>query len=90
MFCTNIDGVEYRLNIYPNPANDQVTVYVDNLQNGAEVRIVDMLGKTVGSYSIAGGDNKVDIDLSALAEGVYLVRIVSNNNIATERLIINR
>ena len=88
--CTNIDGVEYRLNIYPNPANEQVTVYVDNLQNGAEVRIVDMLGKTVGSYSIAGGDNKVDIDLSALAEGVYLVRIVSDNNIATERLIINR
>ena len=88
--CNSIDGVEYRLNIYPNPANDQVTVYVDNLLNGAEVRIVDMLGKTVGSYSIAGGDNKVDIDLSALAEGVYLVRIVSDNNIATERLIINR
>lgn len=88
--CNSIDGVEYRLNIYPNPANDQVTVYVDNLQNGAEVRIVDMLGKTVGSYSIAGGDNKVDIDLSALAEGIYLVRIVSDNNIATERLIINR
>ena len=88
--CTNIDGVEYRLNIYPNPANEQVSVYVDNLQNGAEVRIVDMLGKTVGSYSIGRGDNKVDIDLSALAEGVYLVRIVSDNNIATERLIINR
>ena len=88
--CNSIDGVEYRLNIYPNPANEQVTVYVDNLQNGAEVRIVDMLGKTVGSYSIGRGDNKVDIDLSALAEGIYLVRIVSDNNIVTERLIINR
>ena len=88
--CSGIDEAEYRLNIYPNPAKEKVSVYVDNLQNGAEVRIVDMLGKTVGSYIIGRGDNKVDIDISAFAEGVYLVRIVSDNNIATERLIINR
>ena len=87
---TDLDGADYGVNIYPNPAHTVVNVDVPSLSGAAEVTVVDMMGKTVGRYTIADGNNSISIDVSSFAEGVYTVRIVSDSITLVERLVIKK
>ncbi|MDR2853982.1 MAG: leucine-rich repeat protein [Prevotellaceae bacterium] len=60
------------ISISPNPARDFVTI--DGIQSGETVTIIDLQGRTVLSAQTA------TINVSALPQGVYLVRV--GNNIA--------
>ena len=87
---TDLDGADYGVNIYPNPAHTVVNVDIPSLSGAAEVTVVDMMGKTVGRYAIADGNNSISIDVSSFAEGVYTVRIVSDSITLVERLVIKK
>lgn len=87
---TDLDAADYGVNIYPNPADNVVTLAVEGLSSEAEVTIVDMMGRKVGHYLIAQGSNSITIDVSPLAEGTYAVRIVSDNATIVERLVIKK
>ena len=87
---TDLDEASYGANIYPNPAHTVVNVDVPSLSGAAEVTVVDMMGKTVGRYVIADGNNSISIDVSSFAEGVYTVRIVSDSITLVERLVIKK
>jgi hypothetical protein len=72
--------------LYPNPANDVVTITTAKAQS--MVKIVDVTGKLVYTTII---NNQGSIDTSAFANGVYLVQISNENqfpNVA--KLLINR
>lgn len=58
-----------RLDVYPNPARDRVTVRVDASGNA---RILDMTGRTVWSGRIEAGRNELEV--THLPAGVYVVR----------------
>lgn len=87
---TDLDAADYGVNIYPNPADNVVTLAVEGLSSEAEVTIIDMMGRKVGHYLIAQGSNSITIDVSPLAEGTYAVRIVSDNATIVERLVIKK
>jgi hypothetical protein len=75
--------------LYPNPANNEVVVnFTSELTEQIELQIFDLAGKQMGTQRI----NKMvsPIDVSQFAEGVYLFRVLSNNNAKTERVIIKR
>jgi hypothetical protein len=56
--------------VYPNPATD--LIYVSNAE-GAEIEIVNMLGKVVAKIDSA--NNNQLIDLSEFAEGNYFIKV---------------
>ena len=87
---SDLDAAGYGVNIYPNPAHTVVNVDVPSLSGEAEVTVVDMMGKTIGRYTIADGNNSISIDVSSFAEGVYTVRIVSDSITLVERLVIKK
>ena len=87
---SDLDAADYGVNIYPNPADNVVTLAVEGLSSEAEVTIIDMMGRKVGHYLIAQGSNSITIDVSPLAEGTYAVRIVSDNATIVERLVIKK
>ncbi len=61
--------------LYPNPATTKINLQIPDIQK-ADVTIQNMLGQTVMST------NKViDIDVSALANGFYMVQVWVNGNI---------
>jgi hypothetical protein len=69
-----ISGLEenaLQINVYPNPAKDRVVI--EGIE-AAEVNAYNALGQVVKTVR---GTN--EIDLSGLAEGVYLVRITDEN-----------
>lgn len=66
--------------LYPNPANDMITIKAkNNFNQGDGVIIYDMLGKKLNETIVAAGVHKIDIPVLQLAAGVYVVRIFSGD-----------
>lgn len=68
--------------VYPNPANDFVTI---SDANGAQVRILDMLGRTLITKSVKS--NNETISINDLNNGMYMIQIVKDGNTSTQKLI---
>lgn len=57
--------------IFPNPANDNVTLQLNNSKPGS-VKIVDLVGNIVYSETIAG---HAKIDVAEFKNGIYFVSV---------------
>ena len=88
--CTVLETATYDIDIYPNPADNMVTVAVEGLTSAAEVVVIDASGRVVGRYRIAAGESSISLDVSSFAEGNYLLRIVSDAIDKVERLVIKK
>ncbi|PWH84850.1 T9SS type A sorting domain-containing protein [Brumimicrobium oceani] len=79
---------ETPLNIFPNPAQDFVTIKGDGLKDGGTVVFLDALGKEVKRAEIKSENAKLSV--SDLKRGVYFVNIRGNNGSKSnvQRLII--
>jgi len=77
--------------IYPNPANDHITIDCGNLANvsGWSIKIVNTLGQEVFSGAMNTQQYIVPLNLWG-GQGVYIVKIydASNNVINTKKIIL--
>lgn len=80
-----------QVNLYPTPASGSVTVDFGSL-NLAEVSlsISNVLGKEVKRIDFSNASGKRVLNLTDLAEGVYLVRVKSGPLDAVKRIIIRK
>lgn len=80
------------LDVYPNPATDVVTTKFSlTEQSNVAIEIVDMLGKvvkTVANKSLTAGTYEVPTSVAELANGLYLVKVTTDNGAITERISI--
>ncbi|MBN8670824.1 MAG: T9SS type A sorting domain-containing protein [Chitinophagales bacterium] len=74
--------------IYPNPTSDIINIDLNEINGKDKVRIVitDITGKQVHSSVI--GDTHNTISTSTWPKGIYMVNIVSNGNVATEKVVV--
>ncbi|WP_046743229.1 alpha-amylase family glycosyl hydrolase [Kordia zhangzhouensis] len=72
------------ITLYPNPASDTFKLN----KKVEEIHIYDVTGKQVKAFT-GGFEAGVTFNVSELTKALYLVKIVSNQGIATKRLIIN-
>lgn len=72
--------------IYPNPANDKLTVYLRNGSESGTIEIMDQYSKTVVSKNINAEKNQIDI--SNLSKGLYLVHFNNGQQQITQKLIV--
>ena len=70
--------------VYPNPANQQLTVA--NLNGAAQLSIYDINGRCV--YALQADKNNVQVDVSTLPNGVYFVHITSKHATYIEKLVV--
>ena len=79
--------------IYPNPATDYATIVI-NLEEASEVNVtvVDLAGKVISNtrYGKAQGEMAYQVNVSDLNAGIYLVKIDTENGIATKRLTVSK
>lgn len=68
--------------LYPNPSTGQMQ-FNYSLQEGQQgkLMIVDLMGKQLSSYSMAAGENTLSINESSLPNGIYLYRVIVNNEV---------
>lgn len=77
----------YSWEIYPNPANNN---FILNLEKDTEgiYTVYSITGKIMVRKNFNAAVSQ--IDCSKLAEGTYLVQVISNGTSSTKKLIINR
>ncbi len=79
--------------VFPNPASDQINLTF-SLVNPDEIniRVYDMVGKTIGKTAIQGikGYQKIELDklIDISESGVYLIDISADNQTITKRVSI--
>ena len=79
---TNIvNGNSKVINVYPNPTNGFINIA--NAEN-SKITVYNIIGESL--VSITNNKSIAKIDISNLAEGTYIIRIVSNNNATTKRI----
>lgn len=78
-----IDFDGSRLIYYPNPTNDLLNL--KHSKSISEIRIVNLLGQTVLQKQV--NNTEITIDLSKLPEAVYLVKVVSEGETKTIRIL---
>ena len=78
------ENSEKDIEIYPNPNNGEFNIMSDK---EAEVKITDMMGRTIYKEHLNKGKNK--IDLSNEPSGYYNITVVEGNNNITKRININ-
>lgn len=82
---TVAENQENAYNIYPNPTNGNITVSGDNI---SLVEVYNICGQKV--ISLETKTSSVNVNMSELTAGVYMVKIVDNNGNATVNKIVKR
>jgi len=78
---------ENQIVISPNPANDKITVAINKLAGETGISVFDMNGKKVLQDHFQS-HTTVEMDVSTLAKGIYLVKIETMERIESKKLVI--
>lgn len=75
--------------VYPNPATNNLQINLNSSVRGnVEVSIVDLAGRTVSKQSFNASE-KLEMNISNLAKGTYMVRVLTENAQSVQRVIKN-
>jgi Secretion system C-terminal sorting domain len=72
---------ESKIRIYPNPANDKVTLVLpENMRSNQDGQVIfnNLFGMEVFSMTISGESLSTQLDMSELPAGVYLGKVYLN------------
>ena len=72
------NAADINVNVFPNPATDILNIEGEGIQ---KVEVIDINGRTVITT------NETSLNISALASGVYMVRVIAAEGIHTERVV---
>jgi len=84
-------GIE-NINVYPNPATESFVVAFDNQNNQAvTIDMIDQMGRVIQSNTIEQSGVQVsEFNTMNVSNGLYSIRISSNGNALTKRLVVNK
>ncbi|WP_027419957.1 T9SS type A sorting domain-containing protein [Crocinitomix catalasitica] len=93
-YALSVDDYEenFNLNIYPNPSKGVFNINLDNFKGeNIQLEVHNRLGAIV-HREVIGANNpdgylQREIDLTDVADGMYFVKIISENNTATRPII---
>ncbi len=85
---TNPELNQLTMTASPNPSNGNFKVEIDNLSAAAEFNITDLSGKTLYSEKVDATAHLIDIQLSTLPSGLYLMTLKTENRYYTQKMVI--
>ena len=81
---------ENKMLIYPNPANENITIEFSEIDENGSIQLLDIYGKLI-MQTRTMNMNKIQIITSELPNGMYLIVFNnSSNETQSEKLVINR
>ena len=78
------------MQIYPNPSTGKITISIPELANSkGKMEVFDLLGRNTFSEEYLNiGSSDLHIDLSTLSKGNYILKVVSENQIITKKIVL--
>lgn len=84
-WTTNIEGVSNTFSIYPNPTRDILNIYTGELV-ADRIEMINVLGSV--SKTLVPKSNKMSLDVTDLAPGVYFVKIITQTDNYLQRVVV--
>ncbi|HKI89830.1 MAG TPA: T9SS type A sorting domain-containing protein [Draconibacterium sp.] len=83
------EQIQPELKVYPNPCKDnKVTVEINN-QELTEIKITTITGKQIYFKKLSIPENKKEIQLKEVPDGLYLIQIkTTENKLVAKKLMI--
>ena len=82
-----VTGVDIK--IFPNPADNNVMVSVNNQLNSADITITDSGGRIVYEIKDSNLSGQVNINVSDFSPGIYQITLLSSDNLSlVKRLVV--
>lgn len=89
LVSTNEIEEENHFSIFPNPASESVSVFIDKAESGT-ISLFNLNGQKINSVVISNQTNAT-INVSELPNGIYLLHIaLENKSVISKRIIVNR
>jgi len=86
----NIEATSEQVNVYPNPAQDVLNLEIKEVKNVLDYEIYDMTGKLIKINPIGAGQKQIDIDVSSLAQGSYILGVTTKEKRFNTKIVITR
>jgi hypothetical protein len=80
----SVDLSQNIFSVYPNPASNVVNI--ENTGSIDAVNIIDINGRVVKKQIFAGETN-IQLDVSELASGIYIMNIISEGNVTAKKIV---
>ncbi len=81
-------GDAFAMVLYPNPADESVTLHVEALPCEAEVSLCNAQGRRVLMQTLQAGQEMLTLNIGQLAAGSYHLRIASKDIVVLRKLIV--
>ena len=81
---------DIQLSLFPNPANNQLHVRLNETKNVYSIRLFNSIGKMVYSTQFTNGLLDIDLSSLSLSSGVYVVELSNSTLVKREKTIINQ
>ena len=69
-----------KIKIYPNPIIENNWLTIENTNEVNEIYVIDISGKVLKSSQIVGLQQEIKINFQDVQKGMYLVKVISNDN----------
>ncbi|HQV37156.1 MAG TPA: S8 family serine peptidase [Flavobacterium sp.] len=70
--------------VYPNPFQDEISIFLDNKFEKAQLELFSVLGQKIKTFSVSGHQT---FDVTEVASGIYFYQITAGNNTFSGKLI---
>ncbi len=77
------------INLFPNPADDHLTIALGTNNKKIQVTITDITGKVIYT-TIATDTQKVEVNTNDFAEGIYVIQIQTADFIGAKKLLVEK
>jgi hypothetical protein len=80
-------SMNQQVSVYPNPTTGIINVVS---AEDADVQIMDLSGSTIVLQTNVNANQKHEINLQSLANGIYMIRISNGNFVSMKKLVVNK
>ncbi|MBK0404924.1 T9SS type A sorting domain-containing protein [Adhaeribacter sp. BT258] len=74
--------------VFPNPSNGLFNLKVPVTTRNYSVEVMDLTGKLVKQQTVTNNAGTTQLNLNGTAKGIYILKIASEGNVATRKLIV--
>jgi hypothetical protein len=71
------------IQIYPNPTKNRIAI--KTIKPFSQIQLIDVHGRVIAA--VYKNSNEIEIDMNNFSNGIYLIKIISENKIETRKII---
>jgi hypothetical protein len=93
IFVLNSDAFSFKnisITVFPNPAQDFITVQTDFAENDLKVELISELGQLVKTSKILQGTTRTIIEIDTIYNGIYFINVSNGKDSKNFKVIIDK